>query len=202
MNTGDFMTVETLWTVPFASNPCVNVWHLECQEAGEPTELQTAGPLIVEAFIARYVTPLLGYQASNIRLVGMKLRSITDLTEGYDVSGVLASGTAVSINLPPFVTYSVREQRRDLTTRNGRKAFVGAHIGSIQDGGIINATIAAAMNTAMDDWATGSLLVEGPDYAFVPRILRLSPTPGSAPLVVNGITSFIVTGMGSQNSRK
>jgi hypothetical protein len=203
MNVGDFLTVETEWTVPFASNPCVNVWHFKCDAAATPGSLAFNGADVVESFIGRFVTPLLSYQASNLRLTGVKLRDITDPTDGYDAGGILAAGAAVSINLPPFVTFSIREQRYNLSTRSGRKALPGATVSSVADGGVVAPAVVTAMNTLMSDWAGGAWLVEGPDWIFQTVILRLSPTPGMPPTVVNSISNmYVSSNFGSQNSRK
>jgi hypothetical protein len=202
MLTGDYLKVTTQWEVPNASNPCENVWYFECESVSNPTSLAVGGDVIVDAFIARYVTPLMAYTNNDVHLRQVDLRSLTDLTDGYTAAGDLAVGEVAGVLLPPFVTYSVRLVRYNLSTNNGRKAFVGAPVGAVSPGGVLSDGYRNGINTIMNAWSTTDFVVEGPDYAFTERIVRLSGTPGTLPTRSNYIRDYVLTGFGTQNTRK
>lgn len=204
MNVGDFLEVIVEWTLPSGSNPAVNVWDFRCELATDPTELQTVGSYIASAFVSRYVVPLLPIQSNQIYISALRLRNLNDASEGYDNLGNIAAGGSNSPMLPPFVTYSVQEQRTSFALRNGRKGLPGPVVASMNNNGTLSATYIAAFDTAFNGWETTEFIVEAGDseYAFIPAIVRKPSVAGTPPTVYTPIRGYSISKYGSQNSRK
>ena len=203
MNAGDMMRVTVEWELPNAIGPSINVWNFQCGAVTTPSVLQVVGSDIVDAFIDRYITPLLPYQASVVGCTKIELRSYNDEAEIYTRTGIIATGSGGSNMMPPFVTFNIRETRFSPTVRNGRLALPGIILGSGDGNGRIASSVVTAVNGILEAWADTEFTVEGPDYVFSHVIARLVDGLNVPPVVFTGITAYtLAPKYGSQNTRK
>lgn len=203
MNANDFMRVTLKWDVPNASGPVINIYNFQVASVTTPSVLQVVGSDIADAFIARYVDPLLPYQASVVGLTEIELRSYNNASEIYTRSGVLATGEGGTNMMPPFVTFNIRETRFAPTIRNGRIALPGIILGSGDGNGRIAPSVVTAVNAILEGWIDTEFTVEGPDYVFDHKICRLVDGLNVPPSLAVNITGYtLAPKYGTQNTRK
>jgi hypothetical protein len=203
MDGGDFLRATVEMTIPNASNPCLMVWDFQLDPTNDPIDLTDMGLDIVDALIARCYTPLLGRMTSQLTGIGVSLRNLGDITDGFDASGVLFTGSNPSAMLPPFITYSIELLKGNFAMRNGRKAYPGATVDNCDSDGLVTDSAQAAFADVTDVWASTAMVVEGTvDATFFPRIIRVPATPNTNPTVFSNIIGYGLVKFGSQNTRK
>jgi hypothetical protein len=203
MNGGDFMRATCEFTLSNASNPCIMVWDFQLDELNNPIDLTIEGADIVTALIARHYTPLAGALSNQLTMTAVSLRNFADLTDGFDVNGVLFVGSQTGPMLPPFVTLAIELLKGNFTMKNGRKAYPGPVVADVDQDGTVDSAVVASIADTTDIWATTSMVVEGSvDMTFYNRIVRVPVTPGINPTVFSNIIGYGQAYFGTQNTRK
>lgn len=204
MITGDFLKVIATWSMPKASEPILNVWYFQANVTGDATELQEIGEDIADSFVARYVTPLASAVSIYAKLNQIELRNMSDPSEGFTQGYTDKQGAVNAPAMPPFVTYSLRGLRYDLSMHNARKGLCGVPINAINTVGNVDTGYRTIFETVLDGWSTTDWTVEteGPDFLFVDKIVRNPSGPLVPPTRSSNITAWELVGFGSQNTRK
>lgn len=130
INTGDiwrFMT--TSYSFANLSNPMLNMFWFEIETASP--DMQAVAPAnfdpIMEAFIEKYIEPLLPAQTATWEWSSILATNWSDpVRQFYNYTDVALTGTSPSsAYMPPWLTYSFRLNRGNSGTRNGQKRFGG-----------------------------------------------------------------------------
>lgn len=203
MENGNVLEVTVSYNIVGASNPAINVYHLEVEDLVGITTLQEVGPDIRTAFVAKFITPMLVFQHTGAVYQGLSIINLNSIAEYYVTPLTGIAGGRVGGFMPPFVTYSFQETRPNRLIRNGRKGIGGVSQVVTDDGITLNATYQPLMNTMLSGWNLMTMNVEGDlDFQLRDVIVRKNPAAGGAPSLVLDAQRWVFRGFGSQNTRK
>lgn len=204
MITGNFLKVISTWTMPKASEPILNVWYFQASVAGDPAVLQDVGEDIADSFVARFVTPLASVISVYARMTQIELRNLSNAAEGYTKTYLDKGGSVNVPAMPPFVTFSLRALRYDLSMHNGRKGLCGVPNNAILANGEVDSGYKSTFDTVISAWSETDWAVEadGTDFNFIEKIVRVPDGPLAPPTKSSRILAWELMGFGSQNTRK
>lgn len=205
MLVNDFIELTLETTLPNASNPCLNVHHFQVGVLSESVSLFQVGQEIAEAFLARYRGPILALLSTQSVFTGVRLRNLNNPEEGFDLFGVLGTGTNSSGMLPPMVTLSIREQRTDYSMRNGRKGISGVALPVCDSTGKVSPSSLVLFEDVAEAWSTTDFVIEAGDVnmTLVDVVIRKPSVTGAPPTKFYYIDTWSLSPkFGTQNSRK
>lgn len=202
---GDVIQFKDIQNMSNVAGDVMNVWHYQVTSVSGSPVLNNLGTVIEQWWYEDMLDELYQSQSAALTHVRLEVENLMHpLTEFINITPTVPyAGTNGGSFGSPMATYSIKLNRELKTTRNGRKGVPGVPSGVLSNNLIAPTTqenIAAWLDRMQNPYSidTGT----GVTISLLPVIIRKPAISGTPPTVINGVSSMVLRGVGSQGTRR